>query len=190
MALNTDERLVFEFLFRHKDVDAPSITDICEGTGLTKLNARRILYSLQERRLVGGPPSLLGQTMAMLKNLDKNFEPTDAGYNEHVILLASAFTAANESTLAEELGFDVEFVATVGSRLRSSGIWSGDALDEKHRVAWEKDAIAFYCDGAIATGDLMIVGKNANGEAQYQMTPGGMSRAATLFKKGQPRKRG
>ncbi len=180
-----DEESVLKFLYENSEVETqPTVADICAGTKLTRQVVRESLRSLAEKGMISGPPDLLQQTMAALKDQDKNFEPTDPGYAEHVILLASALSRANEQFLAEELGYDIEFVSLVGSRLRSSGIWVGDHLNDESRKEWCDDggATIFYLEGAVATGDLVVVERNADGERQWKMTEGGLKRGANLIK--------
>jgi hypothetical protein len=100
-----------------------------------------------------------------------------------MILLASGFSGkADESFLAKELSFDKEFVSLVGSRLRSAGIWAGDKIADERPKLWADAAMAFFLDGAVATGDLMIVGGTPDNR-QYQMTPTGKTVVANLKKR-------
>jgi DNA-binding transcriptional ArsR family regulator len=183
--LPKDEEAILRFLYEKKDAETrPSVADICASTGLSRQVARRAMRSLEEKGMISGPPDLLKQTMAALNDQDKNFGPTDPGYAEHVILLASAISKADEQFLADELGYDIEFVSLVGSRLRSSGIWVGDHLSDESQKDWCEDGggITFYLEGAVATGDLIAVERNDKGERQWKMTEGGLKRGANLIK--------
>lgn len=185
MKLSKSQESVLRFLYEHKDDEDISTARIVAGTGLRPDEVVQALATLQEAGMVGGPPSLLKRTMDALKEMDDNLAPTDAGYAEHIVLLASAIEKGDETFLAAELGYDKDFVATVGSRLRSAGIWTADGLSDASLQRWktENGGMAFWCDGAVATGSLKVAGTTQDGKPQYQMTERGMSDAAKLIKK-------
>ena len=164
----------------------PNVAAICDGLGLTRQVVRRTLRSLSEKGMVSGPPDLLKQTMEALKSQDPKFTATNPGYAEHVVLMASAISKADETFLAEELDYDFEFVSLVGARLRAAGTWNNDHLDDNIREEWcrEDGGISFYLDGAIATGNLMMVGRSADGGRHFKMTESGLADAAELIKRG------
>jgi hypothetical protein len=186
--LSEVEKKVLLFLCEQKELGhtQPNVAAICDGTGLGRQVVRRALRALVEKKLLGGgPPDLLEEVMGLLSEQDPNLKATDPGYAEHVILLASAISKADEAFLAEELGYDLEFVSIVGSRLRSSGVWDGDHLSEDSLKGWTSDGggLNFYLDGAIATGDLVAAERDKNGERQWKMTEKGLVRGADLIKK-------
>ena len=131
--------------------------------------------------MAGNSTPLLIAVMEKLRGIDPKFPPTDAGYAEHVLLLASAREGAKEEHLARELGYDLEFVKTVGSRLRNSGVWIGDQLSEEALKEWQTHGTAFFVDGAVATGDLVVIGRSKDGR-QFQTTDAGLARGAALIK--------
>src|SRR3954471_11217769 len=121
--LTADEKKVLTFLYeaRNGDNEIPA-QDIIEGTGLSAEATKKALRSLREIGYIGGSAAdLLANSMEALKEMDPDFEPTKRGYAEHIILMASAISQADESFLARELAYDPEFVGLVGSRLRNAG---------------------------------------------------------------------
>ena len=178
--LPKNEEKVLLALFEREDVKSD---EIAAATGLSRSEVLAALASLKEQGMVGGPPSLLEHTMGSLRELDGNLNPTDAGYAETIILMASMLSKSDERFLAEELGYDKEFVGTVGARLRASGVWKGDAITQEHLSAWCKDggAVAFFLDAAVAQGDMMVVGHGTDGP-QYKMTPGGRTHVENLMR--------
>jgi hypothetical protein len=157
---------------------------IAQQTCLSVQGVRKVLSELQELGLCEGPASLLDDCAKALKEMDENLSPVDSGYAEHVLLIASALTTANEKFLAAELGYDKEFVLTVGGRLRSAGIWVKNKLDEEVRKSWtdENGGIAFWVDGAVACGNLKVVSGKGK-DRKYQMTESGLKKGADLIKK-------
>lgn len=181
--MSKDERAILDFLFRHKDEEGnTSLVAICDGTGLSRQVVRRTLRSLQEQNMVGGPPNLYDQSVNLFKEMEPKFNPTDSGFNEHIILVASIIEKAEEGFLADELSFDAEFVGLVGSRLRQAGIWAGAAVAKRFYDAIMKDSLNFWLAGAVATGDLMIVGQNEMGDDMFKMTDSGLAAGAKLIK--------
>lgn len=182
--LSKTEEAVLLFLYENKDAGTSLDTDaIIAATGLSKREIVQAIASLVEGGLIGGPPSLLNRAMAALKEMDEKFTPVSEGYAEHIILIASLLASANEADLAAELGYDAEMVNLVGSRLRGSGVWAGDEVSPQHLHAWTSDGggTAFFLDGAVARGDLQIVGHTP--EAQYQMTTGAKRRVELLLRR-------
>src|SRR4051812_20158349 len=98
--------------------------------------------------------------------MDDKLKPTDSGYAEHVILIASALANANEEFLASELGYDKEFVATVGSRLRNAGIWVKGNLNRTTSQTghWVCDKRDFTCEIRPLEG-LSLLGWKLRGQA-------------------------
>lgn len=180
------ERAVLEFLFRHKD-ETPPFNAIRSGTGLSHRETRRALRGLKQGRYIDGPKDVIDAATEFLAAVDIDFKPTASGYSEHLILAASAISKADESFLAAELDFDDDFVALVGSRLRNSGVWDGPNVSDGHMKEWcheEQGGVAFLADGAVATGDIMIVGKDENGGGYLmQMTESGKTHAANIIKR-------
>lgn len=182
--LSKAEEAVLLFLYEKKDSGASLDTDaIIIATGLSKCEVVQALASLVEGGLIGGPPSLLNRAMSALKEMDEKFTPVSEGYAEHIILVASLLAGAKEADLAAEIGYDAEMVNLVGSRLRSSGVWTGDEVSPSHLSAWTSDGggTAFFLDGAVARGDLQIVSHTP--EAQYQMTEGAKRRVEILLRR-------
>lgn len=165
---------VLLYLYENKESETASdVAAIIQGTGLPADDVRQALTELQEAGLIGGPPSLLKLAMDALKDMDEKFTSVSAGYAEHIILVASILAKADERYLTAELGYDPEIVALVGSRLRSSGVWEGDQVNPSHLRYYTEEGggTAFLLDGAVARGDLQIVGRTPG--PQYQMTEGG-----------------
>lgn len=188
MATTKNQDRVLVFLYERRDQsEAPSIDEIAKGTSLSENVVRTVLVELEELGMVKGPPSLLKEAMSTLKEIDPNFESTAAGYAEHIILIASALSKADETFLASRLGYDLEFVETVGSRLRAAGMWSKDRIPEHVTKGWVKEPIKFFLSGAIAKGDLMLVGGTTE-NSLYQMTKGGYRSVAAILRD-MPKKR-
>ena len=129
---------------------------------------------------------LLTDATRALREIDPGLSPVSPGYAEAIVLLASYLTdgcenAKTDDQLAALLGFDVEFVRTVGSRLRSSGVWNKDGLTAEARASWD-DGTIFWLDVNIARGDMQVVGGEP-GNRQYQLTESGLRAAADLVKK-------
>lgn len=181
MKLPAAEEAVLKFLYACKDQKAPAAEEVAKATGLSLATTKRALIALKERGLVGGSPTLTERCAKALKEMDPAVNPTSEGYAEKILLLASALSKADETFLAEELGYDQEFVNLVGSRLRAAGIWKGNALSEHHWNAWlsEMGGTAFYCDVNVATGDFMIVGGTPD-NPQYKMTESAKRRVERL----------
>lgn len=184
--ITADERRVLDFLFRNKE-QQPDLDAIRSGTGLAHREARRALRGLVRRNYIGSPNrDVVDVATEFLAAVDPGLKPTSAGYSEHLILAASAVSKADEPFLAAELDFDDEFVSLVGSRLRSSGVWKDSKVSDEHFTEWggEYGGIAFLGDGAVATGDIVIVGKDENGGGfLMQMTESGKVRGANLIKR-------
>lgn len=179
MDLTQSQETVLRYLFEHKG-DEPSKEDIATGTRLSIDVVASTLNELQEFGMVSGTRTLLDEATEALGAADDNLKPTVRGYPEHLLLIASALSKADEKFLARELHYDLEFVNVVGARLRASGIWVNSQLSDARRSAWD-DAVAFFLDGAVASGDLMVVGGPSD-DPQYQMTEQGKTRAANLIK--------
>ncbi len=181
--LSKHEERVLLFLFERKDKNKEmSLDAIIAGTGLGEDEARIALRTLREiGYLDGGARDLLLESMTGLKEMDPEFNPTKRGFSEHVILLASAISQANETFLAKELSYDREFVGLVGSRLRTAGIWKDDSVVSLHLELWRESSIGFFLDAAVAVGDLMVVGGFEN-DPQYQMTPSGKLHIEAKFR--------
>lgn len=180
---NVDHDTVLRCLYDHRDEDAPTVETISRECKLSVANTRRVLAELVELGMISGPPSLLESTQAALHNLDDKLKPTASGYAEAVLMLAAVSTKADDAFLAEELGYDKDFAALVGSRLRSAGIWIDNKVNPGRVAEWEKDGIAFWLDHAVACGNLMVVGRNDGGDPLYQMTESGMNDAAELIER-------
>jgi Iron dependent repressor, N-terminal DNA binding domain len=176
----TQDKVLLALYERKDDAEAPSIKQIAQATGLSEATVRQTLQELEENGMVQGPPNLLNEAMQALKDMDENLAPTDSGYAEHIILIASLIAKADEPFLADRLGYDPEFVAMVGSRLRASGIWKGDHVSDYSREKWmgKDGGLLFFLDAAVATGSLM-----KPDDQHYQMTPGGLHSVAALIKK-------
>jgi len=180
--LTPDEERVLLYLYEHKNDGLEAILDeIMAGTGLNESTTMAALRSLKEKGYIDGGRDILAETMTALKKIDANLTPANRGFSEQVILFASAISRANEKFLALELSYDPEFVGLVGSRLRNSGIWIGDSVAELHMRRWKESEISFFLDGAVAIGDLMIVGQYDT-DPQYQMTESGKSQVATIIR--------
>ena len=113
---------------------------------------------------------------AILTSMDDKFTPTSDGWAGAMILLASYEMGANEPFIAEELGYDPEFVALVGSRLRNSKIWLGELLSDKAIARYEQEegGIAFFLDTNVANGSMKIGSyRKEDGEPLYSMTDSG-----------------
>ena len=173
------EDTVLRFMFENK-AKKLEIGDVVSGVGLPESDIRIAMISLRKKGMIEGPALLIERVTEALKG---DIEPTAQGYAEHIILLASAMGgSADETFLAKELSFDKEFVGLVGSRLRSAGIWNGDKLSDERMKLWANDALTFFLDAAVATGNLMVVGGSPDNR-EYQMTDTGKTTAANLVKR-------
>lgn len=179
--LNKTDEKVLKFLCEQQDTTKEmALERIAEGVGLPERAVRESLQRLKEAGMVGGGPDVLDRAAELLRKLDENFGPASRGYAEHIVLLASLWEGADESHLSKILGYEDEFVRTVGSRLRNAGIWKGAELSPDRRKEWEKSAVSFFLSGAVAVGDLMLVGE-VNGQPQYTITEGGAKQARRLM---------
>jgi len=179
--LTHDQEAVLRHLYENRDGDGPNIDQIAAATGLTPAATRKCLAELKEMGLVSGPPSLLERTAVVLKKLDENLDPTSQSYAESILLLASVLTRADEGFLADELGYDVAFVGTVGARLRAAGVWQGDKVSPARAAAYEADGLSFWLDVAVACGEVKVVGGTAE-SPRYQMTDDGRSSVARFLR--------
>lgn len=175
--LSENEKKVLAYLYEHRDDgEQVSTANIIKGTNLSKAKVRAALEALKAGGYIsGGDPSLAENATRILAEMDAGLSPTSRGYGEHLVLVASFISKADETFLADELEFDADFVAMIGSRLRTSGVWSGNQVSPEHAELWteEQGGISFRLDGAVASGDLVIIGKNDQGSLLYQMTPSG-----------------
>ena len=113
---------------------------------------------------------------------DPNLKETDQGFMEQSILLASIHLGAVEADIAEELGYEPEFVNVIGSRLRNAEIWTGDIVNPAHLKAWaekDKGGIAFLMDSSVGGGDMVLVDRKPGGP-HYALTPAGIKRVESL----------
>lgn len=178
--LSKHEDAVLLFLYEQKDKTPPSTEEIVAATRLSRTVVKGALETLREKGMISGPPRFADEVAAVLHQIEPNLKPTDTGYAEHTLMLASLYAGADESRLAEALGYDREFVGVVGSRLRSGGIWAGNELAPGKREEWEADAIAFWLDGAVAMGTLNVIGSGK--DRRFQMTESGLKDAAKLIR--------
>jgi hypothetical protein len=121
---------------------------------------------------------------ASILNADPKLKETSMDFMHQAILLASIPLGANESEIAEELGFDLEFVETVGARLRNAGIWTKRILDQRHWQMWDdKDggSVSFLLDAGVAAGDMEFRGWK-NGEAFYRLSKAGHKRVEKMLR--------
>jgi DNA-binding Lrp family transcriptional regulator len=177
------EKRVLVFLYEKKDAGREiTFDEIVAGTGLSPRQARIAIRSLTDDGLIGGNgPDLLRSATETLAKMQPDLSPAARGYAENVVLVASVLAKADEAFLAEELSYDSEFVALVGSRLRTSGIWKGESVNERHLNAWKEDPTAYLMDCAVAVGDLMVVGENDEKQLLYRMTSGGQVHVKNLM---------
>lgn len=143
---------------------------------------KKALSELQELGMVNGPKGLLDDCVEALKEMDDKLSPVDEGYSEHILLIASALSNANEEFLASELGYDKEFVSTVASRLKNAGIWVNGNLADDVRQSWMEDDISFFSDGSVACGFLEVV-RGKGKDRRYKLTESGLKKGADLIKK-------
>lgn len=121
----------------------------------------------------------------LLQELDSKLSPVgDTGYAEAAVMFSAIpeDIGANEKTIANELGYDPEFVALVGNRLRRSGIWSGRTVDPRAMRRWEDEngGIAMMCDMNVARGDFMVTSYEGD-EPRYKNTEAGERRVRQLL---------
>lgn len=178
MKLNAEQEKVLVAL--HDGYSTPE--KVSKHAGLSKAKVQTILVQLKELGMIEAPSGLLEAATKTLKEMDDKLAPTDSGYAEHIILVASALTDANEEFLANELGYDKEFVSTVGSRLRNAGIWINGKLDAECRKSWMENSVAFWVDGGVACGYMTVVGGSGR-DRKYKLTDAGVRRGASLMKK-------
>ena len=82
---------------------------------------------------------------------------------------------ANEDFLAEQLGYDRDFVGLVGSRLRAAGAWTNKQFDQGFITKLETHKVTLNLFSAIAGGDVMVVGGSKE-ESIFELTPKGRRR--------------
>jgi hypothetical protein len=181
--LTDNEERVLLCLYERRDSDQEiPFEKIVASTGLSPKEVRSSIRGLTEAGMIGGNgPDLLREATDALMKMQPEIQPTARGYSENIILVASILAKADEAFLANELSYDPEFVAVVGSRLRAAGIWKGGAISERHLNDWKKDSTAYFLDCAVAAGDLMIVGENSNGDLLFQMTSSGKGHVEKLL---------
>jgi hypothetical protein len=123
-------------------------------------------------------------TAAILSS-DSKIREIDPEFMDQAVLLASAMIGADEKRIAEELGFDREYVSLVGSRLRAAGIWRGAEMSDEHLTAWEGEmgGIAFGLDANVAGGSMVVTDSAKRGGPHYSMTEAG-TRKVEAMKKG------
>lgn len=179
--LTKNEERVLRYLYEHRDDGRESLlSEIAIGCKLSENATIAAIRTLREAGYIGGSASdLLGDSMSALKEMDPELKSTSRGYAETIILFASAKSKADEAFLATELSYDPEFVALVGSRLRSAGIWKNDEVTSLHLERWGESSISFFLDASVAIGDLMIVSEHDT-DPQYQMTASGKSYVGKL----------
>jgi DNA-binding MarR family transcriptional regulator len=178
MKLSSNQQKVLIYL---NDNEAPSLEQIISGTGLGNEAVRKALARLKELGFVNAPEGLLDRATEILNKLDDKLTPTSNGFAEYIILIASLISKADEKFLAQELEYDPEFVAMVGSRLRSAKIWVEDQVSALHRTAFEDESnpAAFWMAGLVAMGDFKIVSGHDD-EPKYAFTDHGKKRAEIL----------
>ncbi len=118
---------------------------------------------------------LLNEVMDAMKQFDPNMAPNSDGYAEAVIMLAALTVGADEAKLAAGLGYDPEFVALVGNRLRNARIWADAGTDEAFFNRWTgpDGGLAFLCDVNVASGRMIVAHLGEDGEPQYSITESG-----------------
>lgn len=121
----------------------------------------------------------------LIKELDPKLTPTSDGYSEACVMAASFVAGAREEVIAESLGYDREFVDTVGNRLRSAKIWHGEQLDAATRERWANEPIAMILDVNVAKGSMVIAKRNDDGEPLYALSPSGRREVERMLSKHQ-----
>lgn len=173
MTLTKRQEYVLRFLYERKDAP-PSLSAISGALNIKPSEVRTTLTELRELGMVSGPPTLADRVRETLQGMDPKFGPLSPSFAEHAVLIASVFIDPVDDDLADELGYDKEFVRTVGSRLRAAGIWRAGKLSAERLALWERDGVAFWLDGAIARGSLKRAG-GPDDDPRYQMTTDGIA---------------
>ncbi len=160
---------------------ATNISDLCKKSGLPESEVVKALDELKQAGFVEGPPSFAEQCAAVLKEMDDTLKPIDRGYQEAIILVASVIAKADEKFLADNLGYDLEFVQVVGNRLRNSKIWVGDKVREDVLQQWETSSVSFMVDVNVASGIFRIIGGEGENR-QIELTAEGLKEGARIMK--------
>jgi DNA-binding Lrp family transcriptional regulator len=184
-SLSENERSVLRYLSSNPGDDTD---DIAKNTNLGQMAVRHCIERLSELGYIKKNRGLKELAEESLREIDSNFLAVNGGYAEHLVLIASILAKPDESLIADELGYDLDFVKTVGSRLRTAGIWSGETINPAHRDEYllpERGGAAFFLDGAVACGNMIVVSREG-GSAQYRLTDQGISAATRIIKRASP----
>jgi hypothetical protein len=174
---------VLQYLYDHK-ADSVEPEHIAKSTGLSERDVRADIRVLQEMNFVSGPASLLSRCEQLLAKQDDKIDATSPEYPAYITLLASVISRADEEYLATELGYDREFCATVGSRLRNSKIWRDDEVPAVVLDRWQgKDGgIAFWLDMSVAAGMMECADGDAE-QPRYGISSSGKRRVEQMLHK-------
>ena len=97
----------------------------------------------------------------VVREMDPNVREEDVQVGG--LLIASAVIGNDEQALAVFTGYEPDFIATCGRRLRDNGVWVGDELC----VDWwdeETGGVAFWMDVCIAQGLMRRARRERHGQ--------------------------
>ena len=176
------QRRVLQFLADNKK--AVEIGHIARALHLSERDVAVDIRVLQEQNFVDGPPSLLSRCHKLLADMGE-VDLCAPDYPAGIVLIASVITRrANEEYLADELGYDFEFVGAVGARLRNAKLWHDAEVPEAVCERWlgEEGVAAFLLDFNVASGAMeCLEGDTIN--PRYRMTPEGKRRVERMMRK-------
>jgi hypothetical protein len=81
---------------------------------------------------------LLKRGSAAVHRLIPTLDPQSAEFRVAVIMIAATMVGPNEEALAIALGYEREFVAVIGRRLRAAHIWLGEGLNTRRVEGWQR----------------------------------------------------
>ena len=115
---------------------------------------------------------------ALASATDDTFTPGSELYPYACILVAGIVGVVNEDAIAEGMEFDLDFVRTVGSRLRASFVWTDDQYSAEHQLHEEGGGTAFFLHVAVAKGQIQM-----REDGRFRMTETGKKDIEALMKR-------
>lgn len=91
----------------------------------------------------------------MVQELEPTLLPTDDGFKEAALLLASTSIGTDVDELAAFTGYDRAFISKCAEYLRASGVWTEDGMLAADWWDEEMGTIAFWLDVNIAQGFIV-----------------------------------
>lgn len=96
---------------------------------------------------------------AVAEENDETFRPESESYSFAAILVGGLLGIADDDAIAEAMAFDVDFVRTVGARLRANSIWEGSeyvAAKQLEERGGEMAGIVFSLHMNVAMGRMAM----------------------------------